>query len=162
MLSWPDAMQSLQIMMPMMILMTMVTFSCLNLGCSTIHLWRTVPPSLIDDGPKSRVHIMTKWEWLEMPKTGGEPWNMTHSSETEIGYPNGKVVALGVVVICPVDKNHDSKAKNWLFATNIQIFGLKLHIIVLSGQLKPHRSMFSTRKRCLLASLIWGNQTKTT
>ena len=43
MLFWPDAMQSLQIMMPMMILMTMVTFSCLNLGCSTIHLWSQDP-----------------------------------------------------------------------------------------------------------------------
>ena len=75
---------------------------------------------------------------------------------------NGKVVAPGIVVICPVDKNRDHYTENWLFATNIQIFGLKLHIIVLSGQLKPHRSMFSTRKRCLLASLIWGNQTKTT
>ena len=139
-------------------------FICVLIVCALSENLRvfTVPPSLIDDSPKSRVHIITKWEWLEMPKTGGEPWNMTHSSETEIGYPNGKVVALGVVVICPVDKNHDSKAKNWLFATNIQIFGLKLHIIVLSGQLKPHRSMFSTRKRCLLASLIWGNQTKTT
>ena len=38
---------------------------------------------------------------------------MTHSSETEFVWdgPNGKVVALGILVICPVDKNPDSKTK---------------------------------------------------
>ena len=41
---------------------------------------------------------------------------------------------------------------------NIQIFGSKLHIFVPSGQFEPHRSMFSTRKRCLIGSLIWGYQ----
>ena len=39
---------------------------------------------------------------------------MTHSLKTKIflgGGPNGKVVALGILVICPVDKNRDSKTK---------------------------------------------------
>ena len=62
---------------------------------------------------------------------------MTHSSETEFVWdgPNGKVVALGILVICPVDKNHDSKTKNWLWAPNIQILGSKLYIFVPSGLL---------------------------
>ena len=34
----------------------------------------------------------------------------------------------------------------------------KLHIFVPRGQLEPQRSMFSTRKRCLIGSLIYGNQ----
>ena len=48
--------------------------------------------------------------------------------------------------------------KNWLVAPNIKIFRSKLHIFVSSGQLEPHRSMFSTRKRCLIGSLKWGSQ----
>ena len=41
---------------------------------------------------------------------------MTHSLKTEFfwgGGPNGKVVALGILVICPVDKNPDSKYQNF-------------------------------------------------
>ena len=45
-----------------------------------------------------------------------------------------------------------------LLAPNIQFFGSKLHIFVPSGQLEPHQSMFSTRKRCFIVSLIWGYQ----
>ena len=39
---------------------------------------------------------------------------MTHSSKTEIflGGPNGKVVALGILVIVLVDKNRDFLTKN--------------------------------------------------
>ena len=47
---------------------------------------------------------------------------------------------------------------NGLLAPNIQIFGSKLHIFVPSDQFEPHRSMFSTRKRCLIGPLIWGYQ----
>ena len=63
------------------------------------------------------------------------------------------VVAPGILVICPIDKNRDSKTENWLLAPNIT-----LHIFASSGQFEPHRSMFSTRKRCLVGSLIWGYQ----
>ena len=65
----------------------------------------------------------------------GKPRKMTPSSETEIfgGAPNGKVVAPGILVICPVDKNCDYHTKKRLFAPNIQIFGSKKHIFAPSG-----------------------------
>ena len=72
--------------------------------------------------------------------------------------PNVKVVAPGILVICPVDKYRNSKTKNWLLAPNIPIFGSKLHIFVPSGQFEPYWSMFSTRKRCLIGFLIPGYQ----
>ena len=74
------------------------------------------------------------------------------------GGPNGKVVAPGILVICPVNKNCDYYIKNWLFAPNIQIFGSKKHIFAPSGQLELHRSMFSTQKMCLIVFLIWRYQ----
>ena len=74
------------------------------------------------------------------------------------GGSNGKVVAPGIVVICSIDKNRDHYTKNWLLAPNIQILGSKKHIFAPSGQLEPHRSMFSTRKRCLIGILIRGYQ----
>ena len=43
-------------------------------------------------------------------------------------------------------------------APNIQILGSKKHIFAPSGQFEPHRSMFSTRKRCLIGIPIWGYQ----
>ena len=41
-------------------------------------------------------------------------------------------------------------------APNIQILGSKKHIFAPSGQLEPHRSMFSTQKRCLIGISIRG------
>ena len=43
----------------------------------------------------------------------GEPQKMTPSSEMEFfwGGSNGKVVAPGIVVICPIDKNRDHYTK---------------------------------------------------
>ena len=61
-------------------------------------------------------------------------------------------------MICPIDKSRDSKTKNWLLAPNIQILGPKKHIFAPSGQLEPHQSMFSTRKRCVIGLPIWGYQ----
>ena len=52
----------------------------------------------------------------------------------------------------------DHKTKNWLLAPNIQILGSKKHIFAPSGQFEPHRSMFSTRKRCLIGIPIRGYQ----
>ena len=60
------------------------------------------------------------------------------------------------MVICSINKNRDPQTKKWLLAPNIQISGSKLHIFIPSGQLEPHRSMFSTWKRCLIGPLIWG------
>ena len=55
---------------------------------------------------------------------------------------NGKVIAPGVLVICPVDKNRDSQTKNWLLAQNIHFFWHGLHIFVPSGQLEPQYQHF--------------------
>ena len=118
---------------------------------------RTAPTSFIDDGPKLRVFIIVKWELTETAKNRGEPRKMNHSSETEIsiqGGPNGKVVAPSVLMICTVDKSCDSKTKILTFGPKYPNFGSKLHIFVSSGQLEPHRSIFSTQKRCLIGSLI--------
>ena len=96
-----------------------------------------------------------------MAKNWSKPWEMTHSSEAEIfwGGPHGKVVAPGILGICPLDKNRNSKTKKLTFGPEyIQILESRLHIFVPCGQLEPHRSMFSTRKRCLIGSLIWGYQ----
>merc|ERR1712223_1578910 len=41
---------------------------------------------------------------------------------------------------------------------NIQILGSKKHIFAPSGQFEPHRSMFSTQKRCLIGLPIRGYQ----
>ena len=49
-----------------------------------------------------------------MTKYWGEARKMTHSSETEFfwgGGLNGKVVAPGILVICPVDKNRNYHTK---------------------------------------------------
>ena len=69
------------------------------------------------NSPRIRVLILVIGEWPETTKKRGEPWKMTH------GGPNGKVVAPGILVICPVYKNRDFHTENWLFAQNIQIFG---------------------------------------
>ena len=52
----------------------------------------------------------------------------------------------------------DYHTKNWLLGQNIQIFGSKKHIFAPSGQMEPHRSMFSTWKRCLIGIPIRGYQ----
>ena len=117
---------------------------------------RTVPPSFVENGPKLRV-LMIRHK-PPTAKNRREPRKMTHCSETKFfggGSSNGKVVAPGILVICSVDKNCNHHTKNWLFAPNIRILGLKKHIFAPSRQLEPHRSMFSTRKRCHIGFLIW-------
>ena len=49
-----------------------------------------VPPSFVENGPKLRVLIPLMWEWPEMEIFFGAG-------------PNRKVLALGILVICPVD-----------------------------------------------------------
>ena len=74
------------------------------------------------------------------------------------GGPNWKVVAPGILVICPVDNNPNYHTKNWLFAPNIQILGSKLHIFVPSGQLEPHRQCFQHERGVSLVP--WYEGTK--
>ena len=75
---------------------------------------RTIPPSFVEIGPKLRVVALLTRQWPKTAKNRGEPQKMTSSSETESfwGGPNGKVVALGIVVICPIDKNRGHHTKN--------------------------------------------------
>ena len=54
---------------------------------------------------------------------------MTHNSETEIffrGGPNGKVVAPGILMLPPVDKNRDSMTKKITFGPKYPNFGVKI------------------------------------
>ena len=86
---------------------------------------QTVPPSFVENGAKLRLLILVIGEWPETAKNRGEPQKMTYCSKTDIwGGLNGKVVALGILVICPVDKNCDYHQKID-FAPNIQICGSK-------------------------------------
>ena len=75
---------------------------------------RTVPPSFVENGLKLRVLIPLTWEWPERAKNRDEPQKISPSSETDIfwGGPNGKIVAPGILVICPIDKNCDYHTKN--------------------------------------------------
>ena len=69
------------------------------------------------------------WEWPKRAKNRGEPQKMTPARKRKFfwGGPNGKVVAPGILVICPIDKNRDHYTKNlaqkWHFGPNIGIFG---------------------------------------
>ena len=47
--------------------------------------------------------------------------------------------------------------KKLTFGPKYPNFGVKIAHFVPSVQLEPHRSMFSTQKRCLISSLIWEN-----
>ena len=86
-----------------------------------------------------------------------QKWPIARKQNFFWGGPNGKVVAPGIMVICPADKNCNYQTKNWILAPNIQIFGSKKHIFVPSGQVELYQSMFSSRKRYLIGSLIWGS-----
>ena len=122
--------------------------------------WR-VPPSFVKNGPKLRVLIIVKWHKPETAKNRGQPPKMTHSLETEFfwgGGLNGKVVAPGILGKCPVDKNCNYHTNKLTFSLKYPNFWVKKAIFVPSGQLEPHWSMFSTRKRCLNCSLIWKYQ----
>ena len=105
------------------------------------------------DGP-------TKFCWAQTKIKGNyySDWHWPKMVNFFQGGPSGKFVAPSILLICPVDKNRDSKTKTWLLAPNIQILGSKKHIFAPSGQLEPRRSMFSTRKRCLIRIPIWGYQ----
>ena len=94
-------------------------------------------------------------------KKRDEPRKMTHSMETYIflgAVRMGNLKPRVYWLYALLTKIDISKQKKSLLAPNTQIFGSKLHIFVSSGQLGTHRSMFSTRKRCLIGSLIWGYQ----
>ena len=110
-----------------------------RLGPSLLSLWvniliaRTVPPSFVDDGPKLRVLIIAKWHKCEMAKKRGEPkkWPIARKRSFFLrGGPNGKVGALGILVICHVDKNCDYKTNKLLFFPKYPNFWTKLHIFV--------------------------------
>ena len=67
-------------------------------------------PSFVENGPKLRVLIPLKWEWSETAENRGEPRknDLLLGNKTWLGgSPNGKVVATGILLICPVDENRD-------------------------------------------------------
>ena len=68
---------------------------------------RRVQPSFVDEDPKLRVLTIAKWELPETAKNRGEPRKYPIDRKRNFlgGGPNVKVVAPGILVICPVDKN---------------------------------------------------------
>ena len=89
---------------------------------------RTLQPSFFKNSPKFRIFTIAKWHKHEMAKN------------------NRKVVAPGLLVICPVYRNRAYHTKKKLLAQNIPTFRSKLHIFVPSDQIEPHRSMFHPLK----------------
>ena len=71
------------------------------------------------------------------------------------GGSNGKVVAPGILVMCPADKNRDYHTKKWLFAPNIQIFGQKSTFSPLAANWSLADQCFQHEKG---VSLEWGYQ----
>ena len=76
----------------------------------------------------------------------GEPRKMTQKQQNFLGGPNGKVLALGLLVTYPVEKNRDSKTKNRPLSPNIQVFGSKLHILFLADNWSPSGQSFQHKK----------------
>ena len=75
----------------------------------------TVPLSFVDHGLKLRVLILAIGDWPEMARNRGEPpENDPYLGNRNCfgGGLNRKVVALGILVICPVDKNRASITKS--------------------------------------------------
>ena len=69
-----------------------------------------------------------KWHKPETAKNRGETQKMTPTSEMEFFLgdgPNGKVVAPGIVVICPIDKNRDHYTKKLTFGPKYPNFWVK-------------------------------------
>ena len=89
---------------------------------------RTFPPTFVEGGPKLRVLIPLKWERSETAKNRGEPRKMPPSSEMEIllGWSQWKVVAPGILVICPVDKNRNYHTKKFTFCPKYPNFWVKI------------------------------------
>ena len=76
-----------------------------------------------------KISLTTVQNWIDTspkwPKSGVSPWKwpIVWKQKFFQGGPNWKFVAKGVLVMCPVDENCDSKTKNWLLAPNTQIWG---------------------------------------
>ena len=68
---------------------------------------QTVPPSFVDEDPNLRKLTIAKWEWPETAKNRGEPRKCPIDRKRNFlgGGPKVKVVAPGILVICPVDIN---------------------------------------------------------
>merc|ERR1712012_174943 len=111
---------------------------------------RTIPPSFVEIGPKLRVVAPLTWEWPKTAKNRGEPQKMTPSPETEIflGWLRWESCNPGYSGHLFHQQKSRSLNKKLTFGPKYPNFGVKKHIFAPSGQLEPHRSMFSTRKRC--------------
>ena len=72
------------------------------------------------------------------------------------GGSNGKVVAPGILVMCPADKNRDYHTKKWLFAPNIQIVGQKSTFSPLATNWSLTNQCFNTKKGVSLVSWYEG------
>ena len=110
---------------------------------------RTVP-SFVENGPKFRVFIPLKSEWSKTAKNRGEPRKMTHcwgKRNFFWGWSELESCSHGHTCDMPCWRKSRLPYKKWLFAKSIQIFGSKKHIFAPSGQLEPHRSMFSIKKK---------------
>ena len=72
------------------------------------------------------------------------------------GGSNGKVVAPGILVMCPADKNRDYHTKKWLFAPNIQIVGQKSTFSPLATNWSLTNQCFNAKKGVSLVSWYEG------
>ena len=92
----------------------------------------SVPQSFVDHGQKLRVLIING-------QNRGMPRKLTHRSKTEIFLgvvPTGKVIAPGILMICPVDKKRNSKKKLLLApigASMVNAFNSKKGVLLVPG-----------------------------
>ena len=98
----------------------------------TINMFRKLKHdvSFVDLGQKLRVVALLSRHSPKMAKIQEEPWKTTRTSEMKKNRSrsNGKIVALGVLVICIVDKNRSPKKYFWpqvskFWGSKFDIFG---------------------------------------
>ena len=67
---------------------------------------------------RSKIKSTYTYELTQAQKTGVSPkkWPIARKRNFFRGGPSGKIVALGILKICPVNKNCNHYTKNWLLA----------------------------------------------
>ena len=112
----------------------------------TINMFRKLKHdvSFVDLGQKLRVVALLSRHSPKMAKIQEEPWKTTRTSEMKKNRSrsNGKIVALGVLVICIVDKNRSPK-KNTFGPKYQNFWGQNLTFLALAA---PPVNVFNTKE----------------
>ena len=112
-----------------------------------------------DFGPKKSIHFLGLAMFWPRPEKVVQRKKVP-SSETEffLEWSQWESSSPGYSGYLPHWQKSQSLYKKLTFGPKYPIFGSKKIHFPPSGQLEPHRSMFSTRKRCLIGIPIRGYQ----